>query len=106
MDQHPISIFLYKPDIILDYCLPEKKEYASEVILWHAWNTAHFRARAGLKEDAIYLKQRFPQMKKFGFQYVRLCFEIHLSRWFPYWIKLKCLLAAPVKKVILNCCKG
>ena len=99
MAQHPISIFLHKPHIVLDYCLPEKKEYASEVLLWHAWNTAHFRARAGLKADAVYLQEKFPQMKKFGFQYVRLCFEIHLSRWFPCWIKFKILLAAPIKKL-------
>ncbi|MHC4926390.1 MAG: hypothetical protein ACYTER_03495 [Planctomycetota bacterium] len=47
----------------------------------------HFRARAGLKADAVYFKKRFPEMKKFGFQSIRLCFEIYVSRWLPSWVK-------------------
>ncbi|MBL7215321.1 MAG: glycosyltransferase family 2 protein [Phycisphaerae bacterium] len=96
----PIDIFLQKPRIILDYCSEEKKNYARQVLVWHAWNTAHFRARAGRKADALYLKEHFPEMKRLGFRYIRLCFEIHLSRWFPYWIKFKCLLAALIKKLL------
>lgn len=98
LTERPLDIFLQKPQIILDYCSKETKEFARRVIAWHAWNVAHLRARAGNKADALYLRDHFPQMKQFGFKYMRLCFEMYLSRWFPYWIKLKCLLAAPIKK--------
>lgn len=97
LPDRPLDIFLRMPQIILDDCLPAKREYARKVLVWHAWNTAHFRARAGRKADAVYLKDNYPEMKKLGVRYLRLCFEITLSRWFPGWIKFKLAVRSWIK---------
>lgn len=94
----PLDIFLQNPQIILDYCTPDKKEYAKQVLTWHAMSVARALARAGQKRPAIELRERFPEMRQFGFQYRRLCFEIGLSCWFPVWIKTKCSVTGPIKK--------
>lgn len=98
LSKRPMDIFLRKPSIVLDYCLPGKKDYAFQAIVWYAWNTAHHCARAGNKTDALYLIEHFPEMKKMRFRYLRLCFEVFFSRWFPCWIRFKCLFSEPIKK--------
>lgn len=98
LKKRPLDVFLQKPHIILDYCADEKKEIARQVLARHAWGVAHAYARSGQKEKAIDLRDRFPQMRHFGFRYKRLCLEILLSRWLPWWIKSKCWITGPIKK--------
>ena len=100
LQQRPIDIFLQKPAILLDHVLPEKKDLATSVLAYHALRVAHHKARNGFKQDAIWLKERFPGMRRFFFFYRRVCAEIILSRWLPYWVKLKCRVGAPVRLLL------
>ena len=95
----PLDIFLLQPEAILDYCRDEKKSVAQKVLSWHALRAAHFRARNGLKKDALFLKDHFPQMKQFRCHYYKLCGEIILSRWLPYWVRFKCFVASRIKRI-------
>ena len=67
-----------------------------------ALRVAHFRARSGHKSEAIYLKEKFPMMRRYRFLYFKLGFEIRISRWLPYWVRFKCFIASRIKSCKSN----
>ena len=94
LKHRPLDIFLQKPEIILDYCSDSGRAFAETVLGYHALRVAHFRARSGRKSEAVFLKKKFPQMRQFPGLYGKLCVEIAMSRWLPYWVRFKCRMAA------------
>ena len=98
LEHRPLDIFLQKPEVILAHCREGRKSFAQKVLSWHALRAAHFRARGGLKEDAVFLKDHFPQMRQFRCLHYKLCVEIALSRWLAYWVRFKCFVASRIKK--------
>ena len=99
LPQRPLDIFLQRPEIIIDFCPEAKKVFARRVLAWHAWRTAHFYVRSGRKADAVFLLEKFPDMRQFRLNYVRLCLEIRCARWLPYWVMLKCKAGSFVRRL-------
>ncbi|MEN8127778.1 MAG: glycosyltransferase family 2 protein [Planctomycetota bacterium] len=99
LKNRPLDIFLKRPEVVLDHCRGEKKNRAQKVLSWHALRVAHFRARNGYKDEAVYLREKFPMMRRYRFLYYKLGIEIRFSRWLPYWIRLKCRIAVVLKKI-------
>ena len=83
---------LDEPEIILNYSPREKHDLMLKIIAKLALRTAHHNARNGFKAEAVELLKRFPDCKNFIFRYWRCRYEIALSRWFPYWVKFKCVV--------------
>jgi len=93
--------FLSEPEILLDYCPPDRAGLAELVIARLALRAAHHKARNGFKEQAVSLLTRFPKTREFAFLYFRSRLEIMLSRYLPYWAGFKCF-AGPPARLFLN----
>lgn len=101
---HSLAPFMLKPEIILRNCPASHLPLAKNILAAMALHMAYHRARHGLKSDAIELLERFPQARQYKLQYWRCRYTIALSRWFPYWVRLKCVLGPPVRMGFKKLC--
>ena len=93
----PLEVFLARPEVVTDYCPPEKQELMKNVLDHMALRWAQTRARHGYKTDAIALLQRFPDVRAFRWKYYRCLMVVALSRWYPYWVRFKCAFGPPAR---------
>ncbi|HDS85226.1 MAG TPA: glycosyltransferase family 2 protein [Phycisphaerales bacterium] len=96
----PLSPALTDPDVILAYCSEDKKQAARLFLMRLALRTAHHKARNGLKEQAVYLLEKYPDTRRFVLEYLRCKAETKLSRWMPYWVKFKCTVGPSTRRFL------
>ena len=87
--EHPEAPFFAKPEIILDYCPPEKRSLAAGIIHRIVLRTIHNLARNGYRQKAAELLQRFPESRRFSFLYYQCRVEIALSPILRIWVRFK-----------------
>lgn len=97
---YPLNPALINPDIILSYCLKDNQFTVRIFMARWALLTAHHKARNGFREHAVYLLEHFPETRQFHLEYLRCRIEIGLSRWMPYWVKFKCRVGPPVRRIL------
>lgn len=102
----PLDIFLKHPDIVTDFYPAAQKSFIRRILAWHALRTAHFRVRQGQKDDAVFLRTQFSDMRKYRFFYALLCVELAVSRWLPYWVKFKCRVGPPTRRFLAKAIKS
>jgi glycosyltransferase involved in cell wall biosynthesis len=95
--RQPLTPLLTNPEVLLNYCPEEKKKQGRSFLVRLALLTAHHKARNGVKDDAVYLLKKYPEIKTQGFAYYKCRMEIALSRWMPCWIKFKMKVGPPTR---------
>ena len=100
IEQRPLDIFLKHPDIITDFCPEAKRAFVQRVLAWHAWRTAHSRVRRGQKADAVFLRDKYTEMRRYRREFVWLCLEIRYARWLACWVKGKCWLGSHIRRFL------
>lgn len=84
-----IAPILRNSSLLLDWCTPEKKKLAEDVLGYLALRTAHHQARNGFPGTAAELLERFPNARQFKGLY-RLCrVQIVFSPLLKYWVLFK-----------------
>jgi len=84
-----VAPILRNPSLLLDWCPPEKKKLAEDVLCYLALRTAHHQARNGFRKTAAELLERFPDARQFKGLY-RLCrVQIVFSPLLKYWVLFK-----------------
>lgn len=84
-----VAPIFWNPSLLLDWCGPEKKKLARDVLCYLALRTVHHQARNGFRRSAAELLSRFPDARQFKGLY-RLCrAEIALSPVLKYWVAFK-----------------
>jgi glycosyltransferase involved in cell wall biosynthesis len=84
-----VAPILQNPSLLLDWCPPDKKKLAEEVLAYLALRTVHHQARNGFRQTAADLLSRFPDARQFRGLY-RLCrTEIALAPLLKYWAAFK-----------------
>ncbi|HOQ05715.1 MAG TPA: glycosyltransferase [Anaerohalosphaeraceae bacterium] len=84
-----VAPILRNPSLLLDWCPPEKKKLAEDVLCYLALRTAHHQARNGFRKTAAELLERFPDARRFKglYQFCRL--QIAFSPLLKYWVLFK-----------------
>jgi glycosyltransferase involved in cell wall biosynthesis len=95
----PLNPMLLDPQILLSCCTPEKQALAREVVARKALHVAFLKARNGHKAEALKLVELHPQMKTFGRAWRRCQFAITFSEILPYWVRFKCRVGPPVRRL-------
>ncbi len=96
----PLPPFFFNPEIVLDYC-PEEKVALMRGVLDHmALRFARIRARRGNKAEAKELLERFPGASVYEQEYACCQRAIWLSGWLRHWVRFKCLVGPPGRRVL------
>jgi glycosyltransferase involved in cell wall biosynthesis len=96
----PLAPFLIDPEVVLRYCPADKRNFMCKVLDHFALRTAQSKARHGFKKDAIALLKRFPGVASYRWMYYQCLVVIALSRWFPYWVRIRCALGPRIRLFI------
>lgn len=78
----PLEAFLIEPESIISKCLEENKSILRRWLNIYALRSANNRLGVGRKEDASFLVNKFPEMRKLGMSYYIL--RLKLMFWFIY----------------------
>jgi glycosyltransferase involved in cell wall biosynthesis len=94
---HPPIPILEQPDLVMNCCPQKKIPLLRKVLDYYALKCGREWARFGLSDQAKELFNRYPGIRAFGTEYFRFRYELLLSRWFPCWIRFKCLVGPPTR---------
>ncbi|MEJ5260301.1 MAG: glycosyltransferase family 2 protein [Anaerohalosphaeraceae bacterium] len=84
-----VAPILWNPSLLLDWCPPEKKKLAEDVLCYLALRTAHHQARNGFRKTAADLLERFPNARQFKGLYQLCRVQIAFSPLLKYWVLFK-----------------
>ncbi len=97
---YPLNPMLLDPDIVFQYCPTNKRGFAQKLLARMAIRNAFIKARTGCKAEAIQLLNIHPGMREFKRPFFHLRVAIALSSVYPYWVKTKCLIGPPFRRII------
>lgn len=95
-----LNPMLLEQRILLDCCPAEKHPLAEKMLARLALRTAFQKARNGRKAEAIQLMAIHPAMREFKQPFFQLRVAIALSPVYPYWVKTKCFVGPPARRII------